>query len=89
MLVLVYAAAEVVGDAEVQPPRAVGHDIDVIDCQAPLQMESLRGDPSPLPRQLLPASFGMTVTAVPPQMYKLKTTGWKPLQGGRGRPLHY
>src|SRR5271166_3440132 len=33
MLVLVYAAVEVVGDADVQSPRAIGHDIDVIACQ--------------------------------------------------------
>ena len=33
MLVLVYAAVEVVGDADVQSPRAIGHDIDVIGCQ--------------------------------------------------------
>jgi hypothetical protein len=54
MLVLVYAAVEV-GDADVQTPRAIGYDIDVIGSQTlPLQTQSLRGDPSPAPPQLPP-----------------------------------
>jgi hypothetical protein len=56
MLGLVYAAVEVVGDADLQSPRAIGHDIDVIGGQTLppaatiAARRSLTRSPQPPPR---------------------------------------